>query len=79
MITYVTLPEATANIVQLLDRVAQGEEIIISQAGKTIAHISPPPKVLEPRSPGQDAGQFIESCLTVNRFESLSIELPHIL
>ena len=41
MITYVTLPEATANIVQLLDRVAQGEEIIISQAGKTIAHISP--------------------------------------
>ena len=50
MITYVTLPEATANIVQLLDRVAQGEEIIISQAGKTIAHISPPPKVLEPRS-----------------------------
>ena len=53
MITYVTLPEATANIVQLLDRVAQGEEIIISQAGKTIAHISPPPKVLEPRSPGR--------------------------
>ena len=41
MITYVTLPEATANIVQLLDRVAQGEEIIISQTGKTIAHISP--------------------------------------
>ena len=59
MITYVTLSEATANIVQLLDRVAQGEEIIIfSQAGKTIAHISPPPKLLEPRSPGQYAGQF---------------------
>ena len=36
MITYVTLPEATANIVQLLDRVAQGEEIIISQAGRTL-------------------------------------------
>ena len=56
MITYVI--EATVNIVQLLDRVAQGEEIIISQAGKTmvkdrpeiIAHISPLPKVLEPRS-----------------------------
>jgi hypothetical protein len=38
MITYVTLPEATANIVQLLvgeasrngNRVSQGEEIIIS-------------------------------------------------
>ena len=27
----------------------------------------------------EPAPQFIESCLTVNRFESLSIELPHIL
>ena len=58
MITYVTLPEATANIVQLLDRVCQGEEIIISQAGITIAHISPPPKRRQPRSPGQYEGQF---------------------
>ena len=58
MITYVTLPEATANIVQLLDRVSQGEEIIISQAGTPIAHISPPQKRRQPRSPGQYEGQF---------------------
>jgi antitoxin (DNA-binding transcriptional repressor) of toxin-antitoxin stability system len=32
MITHVTLPEATANIAQLLDRVSQGEAIIIPQA-----------------------------------------------
>ena len=67
MITYVTLPEATANISQLLDRVMQGEEIIISQASQPIAHISPasrdrastanPQSV--PRVPGQYAGQLI--------------------
>ena len=67
MITYVTLPEATANIVQLLDRVSQGEEIIISQAGQPIAHILPAPRDRwqslsegeSPRVPGQYAGKLI--------------------
>jgi prevent-host-death family protein len=67
MITYVTLPEATANIVQLLDRVSQGEEIIISQAGQPIARISPAqrdhwqslPERESPRVPGQYAGKLI--------------------
>jgi prevent-host-death family protein len=59
MITYVTLPEATANIVQLLDRVSQGEEIIISQAGQPIAHISPAPRDRSPHVPGQYAGKLI--------------------
>jgi antitoxin (DNA-binding transcriptional repressor) of toxin-antitoxin stability system len=67
MITYVTLPEATANIVQLLDdqrsvrdhRVSQGEEIIISQAGQPIAHISPAQRDQSPRVPGQYAGKLI--------------------
>jgi antitoxin (DNA-binding transcriptional repressor) of toxin-antitoxin stability system len=67
MITYVTLPEATANIVQLLDRVSQGEEIIISQAGEPlaqtpgtgIAHISPAQRDRSPRIPGQYAGKLI--------------------
>lgn len=65
MVTHVTLPEATANITQLLDRVIQGEEIIISQDGQAIAHISPanrdrkphPPENL-PRVPGQYAGKL---------------------
>ncbi|MBE9012350.1 type II toxin-antitoxin system prevent-host-death family antitoxin [Pseudanabaenaceae cyanobacterium LEGE 13415] len=39
--THVSLPEATANIAQLLDRVMRGEEIVISQNGKAVAHISP--------------------------------------
>ncbi|MEP0916496.1 type II toxin-antitoxin system prevent-host-death family antitoxin [Leptolyngbya sp. DQ-M1] len=65
MITHVTLPEATANIAQLLDRVIQGEEIIISQDGKAIAHISPANSTSEtnqqrvPRLPGQYAGRLI--------------------
>lgn len=75
MITYVTLPEATANIVQLLvgeasrngNRVSQGEEIIISQAGQPlaeppgtgIAHISPAQRDRSPRVPGQYAGKLI--------------------
>ncbi|MBW4442945.1 MAG: hypothetical protein KME10_17240 [Plectolyngbya sp. WJT66-NPBG17] len=41
MITYVTLPEATTNITQLLDRVIQGEEIIISKTDKQ-SPTSPP-------------------------------------
>jgi HTH-type transcriptional regulator / antitoxin HigA len=59
MITHVTLPEATANIAQLLDRVSQGEEIIISQAGQPIAHISPAKCDLPPRTPGQYAGKLV--------------------
>jgi antitoxin (DNA-binding transcriptional repressor) of toxin-antitoxin stability system len=70
MITHVTLPEATANIAQLLDRVRQGEEVIISQSGQTlakppktgIAHISLPKRdriqPSKPRAPGQYASQF---------------------
>jgi prevent-host-death family protein len=62
MITHVTLPEATANIAQLLDRVRQGEEVIISQSGQPIAHISPPKRdriqPSKPRVPGQYASQF---------------------
>jgi antitoxin (DNA-binding transcriptional repressor) of toxin-antitoxin stability system len=58
MITHVTLPEATTNIVQLLDRVMQGEEIIISQDGQAIAHISPAKRDRTPRVPGQYAGKL---------------------
>jgi antitoxin (DNA-binding transcriptional repressor) of toxin-antitoxin stability system len=67
MITHVTLPEATANIAQLLDRVSQGEEIIISQAGqplvkpleKGIDHISPAKRDLHSRTPGQYAAKLV--------------------
>lgn len=65
MTTHVTLPEATANIAQLLDRVMQGEEIIISQNGQPIAQISPANRDSSlqpnrsPRVPGQYAGKFI--------------------
>jgi antitoxin (DNA-binding transcriptional repressor) of toxin-antitoxin stability system len=44
------------------DRIRQGEEIIISQSGQPIAHISPPKgdriQPTKPRVPGQYASQF---------------------
>jgi antitoxin (DNA-binding transcriptional repressor) of toxin-antitoxin stability system len=70
MITYAKLPEATTNLSQLLDRVRQGEEVIISQSGQPlakppetgIAHSSPPKsdriQPTTPRVPGQYASQF---------------------
>jgi antitoxin (DNA-binding transcriptional repressor) of toxin-antitoxin stability system len=59
MITHVTLVEATANIVQLLERVINGEEIIIFQAGQPIAYISPTKFDRKLRIPGQYAGKFV--------------------
>jgi prevent-host-death family protein len=66
MITHVTLTEAASTIIQLLDRVRQGEEIIISQAGEVIAHITPAKPNPEksprsPRIPGQYAGKLTVS------------------
>jgi prevent-host-death family protein len=60
MITHVTLPEATAQIAQLLERVRQGEEIIISQDGTAIAHISPAKPSIQSRTPGQYQGKLIK-------------------
>ena len=58
MITYVTIPEAIANLAQLLDRVSQGEEIIIAEAGQAIAQIIPAKRKTQPRTPGQYAGKL---------------------
>lgn len=59
MITHVTLPEVATNIIQLLDRVLKGEEIVISQNGEAIAHISPAKRDRTPRIPGQYAGKLV--------------------
>jgi prevent-host-death family protein len=63
MITHINLTEATT-LTQLLDRVRQGDEIIISQAGEAIAHITPAKSLTEtvqrsPRVPGQYAGKLV--------------------
>lgn len=54
----ITVPEATTQFTELLYRVRQGEEVIISEAGIPIARLSPVSSK-SPRIPGQDRGKVI--------------------
>jgi prevent-host-death family protein len=59
MIHTVNTHEAKTHLSKLLERVKNGEKIIIAKAGKPIAIMSPyqaPPKK---RIPGKDAGKVI--------------------
>ena len=47
-----TVTEAKAHLSSLLDRVLQGEEVIISRAGKPIAVLEPYERYRRPRRPG---------------------------
>ena len=56
----VSVPEAATQFSELLNRVRQGEEVIISDAGMPVARLLPVfPK--SPRIPGQDKGKVIIS------------------
>ena len=50
--------EAKANFSKLLDRVADGEEIVIGRAGKPLARLVPFRPKREPRVPGEFAGRI---------------------
>ncbi|WP_322742561.1 type II toxin-antitoxin system Phd/YefM family antitoxin [Gloeocapsopsis crepidinum] len=52
------LPQAQAELAQLLGQVLSGEEVIISQAGTPIARIVPIVKP-SPRIPGLDRDQVV--------------------
>jgi prevent-host-death family protein len=56
----VNVHEAKTHFSKLLARVAAGEEIIISKAGKPVARLSPVPPGIQggKRTPGIDAGKF---------------------
>ncbi|WP_414576249.1 type II toxin-antitoxin system Phd/YefM family antitoxin [Anabaena sp. CCY 9402-a] len=51
------IPEDQAEFAELLRRVLEGEEVIISQAGTPIARIVPIAEQKLPRIPGLDRGQ----------------------
>lgn len=51
------IPESQAEFAELLRRVLQGEEVIISQAGTPIARIVPISEQTLPRIPGLDRGK----------------------
>jgi prevent-host-death family protein len=48
----VNVHEAKTNLSRLLEKVAEGEEVIICKAGKPVATLKPYEARLEPRKPG---------------------------
>ncbi|HEX6899169.1 MAG TPA: type II toxin-antitoxin system prevent-host-death family antitoxin [Thermoanaerobaculia bacterium] len=51
------LHAAKTSLSQLVDRAANGEEIILSKAGKPLAKLVPLHRPIEPRQPGGWEGQ----------------------
>ena len=59
MDTKVNVHEAKTHLSKLLQRVMNGERIIIAKAGKPVALLSPIEAVPEPRIPGNDLGKVV--------------------
>jgi len=59
MVTTVNVHEAKTHLSKLLERVMNGEQIIIAKAGKPVAVLSPIAETPSRRVPGNDAGKVI--------------------
>jgi prevent-host-death family protein len=57
--TIINIYEAKTNLSKLLERVANGEEVIIAKAGKPVAIISSYTKTIKKRVPGKYKGQIV--------------------
>jgi prevent-host-death family protein len=57
----VNVHEAKTHLSRLLDRVSQGEEIIIAKAGRPVARLVPVRERLQRRVPGSAVGQAVMS------------------
>jgi prevent-host-death family protein len=53
----VNIHEAKTHLSRLLVRVAAGEEVVISKAGKPLARLVPLERAHSRRTPGQDVGK----------------------
>lgn len=53
---HVNIHEAKTHLSELLQRVMNGEEIIIAKSGRPVARLLPYQPAPEPRQPGNDAG-----------------------
>lgn len=51
--------EAKTQLSKLLDRVLEGEEIVIGRAGKPVARLTPFLPERKPRAPGRLAGKIV--------------------
>jgi prevent-host-death family protein len=56
MTVQINIHEAKTHLSELLQRVMNGEEIIIANAGKPVARLLPFQPEPKPRQPGNDAG-----------------------
>ena len=59
MTSTLNVHEAQIQLIQLLKRARQGEEIIIAEAGRPVARLVPIDKPVAPRVPGSAAGQVV--------------------
>ncbi len=59
MTTTVNVHEAKTHFSKLLQRVLDGEEIVIAKAGRPVAILSPAPSAAVRRVPGNDADKVI--------------------
>ena len=66
-----TVTEAKAHLSSLLDRVCQGEEVIITRAGKPVAILKPYDATRRPRTPGALRGKI----QIADDFDSLTPEI----
>lgn len=57
--TQVNIHEAKTTLSKLLERVLNGEEIIIAKAGRPIARLTPIECAPAPRKPGSARGQVV--------------------
>jgi prevent-host-death family protein len=57
--TIYNIHEAKTHFSKLLERVLNGEEVIIAKAGKPVARILPVVTDVSPRKPGNDAGKIV--------------------
>jgi prevent-host-death family protein len=55
----VNIHEAKTHLSKLIERVQNGEQIIIAKAGRPVAVLAPLQKPASPRVPGNDAGKII--------------------
>jgi prevent-host-death family protein len=55
--------EAKTHLPQLLERVARGEQILITKHGKPVALLVPPPKEAPPKKAAKDVRQVVKEML----------------
>lgn len=55
----INIHEAKTHLSRLLDRVSQGEEIVIARAGKPVARLVPVSERPERREPGSASGRVV--------------------